>query len=192
MICRLCAPALIIVFAFPVARVGSQPGKQNESPETVARAYFLALKQHKIDDCAKAMHPEEIKRFRGILSGVIDSAAQKGEEKQLLAIFGVASVEELHKLNDRQFFAAFYLGATRAAPQLKQMMAEAEFQTLGQVMEGKNTAHVVYRMEMTADGTKISKVSVISLQRTESGWGVMLNAEIEAMAKGLKKQFGGQ
>ena len=69
-------------------------------------------------------------------------------------------------------------------------MAGAEARVLGHVPEGTDLAHVVYRMTITVDGLKVTKMEVLSLQRTDSGWAMLLRSDIETMAAALRQRFG--
>src|SRR5439155_11959386 len=103
---------------------------------------------------------------------------------------GVGSTDDLKRLDDAQFFIAFLRGVTRLKPELKRLLGDAETRVLGHVMEGKATAHVVYRITASAAGAKITKMDVMSLQKTELGWRMLLNADLEGIATVLKKKFG--
>ena len=59
-------------------------------------------------------------------------------------------------------------------------------------MEGKDTAHVVYRLKVSTAGVKLAKMDVISMRKTERGWRMLLNADLEGIATVLKKKFGGE
>jgi hypothetical protein len=184
--------ALMVLVLFPslIMADARQDSETKTTPEVVAQKAVLALKENRLDDFAKAMHPEALKGFREFLVPLADAAEKDGEEEELLAIFqGVSTVEELKKLHDRQFFMAFFQGVMTKTPEMKQVMAGAEVEMLGHVMEGKDTAHVVCRMKMSFEGVKFKKMTVISLRRTEGGWAMLLSAEVEGMAELLKRQF---
>ena len=120
-----------------------------------------------------------------------EAAAKQEEEKQILRLFsGVRTPDDLKKLDDIQFFVAFYRGLTRLRPEMRQLLESAEVQILGHVMEGKDTAHVVSRLTVSTKGTKISKMDILSMKKMDSGWGMLLNTEIEGFANLLKQRFG--
>jgi hypothetical protein len=183
--------ALVLLLVFPATPALGQTGK-DDSPEAAARKALVALKEDRLDDFAKAMHPEALKRFKTLMVAIVDAAAKEGKEKSVLALFsGVSGSEELKKLNDTDFFVSFYRGLTRLRPEMKDLVAGAELQTLGHVMEGKETAHVVYRMTTKLEGATITKMNVMSLQRTADGWALLLSGDIEGVADLLKHKFGG-
>lgn len=183
------APVFLLVTVAHV--VGDEPKEQSGAPETVARIALEALKDDRLDDFCKLMHPDALKSTRAILLLIVEEAAKEGQEKQALALFsGVRSADELKKLDDVQVLAAFYRGIRRIAPALKKVLDAAEIQTIGHVMEGKDTAHVVCRMIVSIEGVTITEMSVMSLQRTESGWRMLLSGDVEGKVRVLKQKFG--
>ncbi|HXG11466.1 MAG TPA: hypothetical protein VNK04_17055 [Gemmataceae bacterium] len=184
---------LVVALAFPLVLsgylMGDDPKQQIATPDTVARNALDALKEDRLEDFAKAMHPDALKRFKALLLSIVDAAAKDGQEKQILVLFsGVRTADDLKKLDETQFFVAFYRGVTRLRPEMKQLLGGAEVQTLGYVMEGKDTAHVVYRMTVSAEGAKVTKLDVLSLQKTGTGWGMLLSGDIEGIANLLKQK----
>lgn len=185
--------ALTIPLVAATRLVGDEPATQADTPETFARQALDALKEDRLDDFAKAMHPDALKRLKTLLVSIVDGAASQGQERQVLVLFsGVSTADDLKKLDDVQFFVAFYRGLVRLRPEMKQALGGADVQILGHVLEGQDTAHVVYRMTVTAESLKITKLNVLSMQKTESGWAMSQSGDIEGMAEALKRRFGGQ
>ena len=163
-----------------------------ESPEDVARRALQALKQDRLDDFAALMHPEALARAKTLLLSIVRAAAKEGAEKEVLGLFrGVETPEQLEKLNDVEFFVSFYGGLTSMLPQMKELLEGAEVRVIGHVSEGKDVAHVVYRISMTSDGAQITKLTVLSVRKTEQGWRMLLSGDIEGVAKMLERRFGG-
>jgi hypothetical protein len=181
--------AFALIVATPL--MAEEPKTKGETPEDVAKRAVAALKEDRLDDFAKAMHPEALKSFKAALVSIAEVADKGGQGKEILGLFkGVDDLDELKKLDDVPFFVFFYRGITRVQPALKQALAGAESQIIGHVLEGKDTAHVVHRMTVTVDGTKVSKTDVISLKKTDTGWGMLLSGDLENMTTMLKRRFG--
>jgi hypothetical protein len=182
----LCAALLM------TARGGADEAKKPaDAPDAFAKKALAALKDDRIEEFAKMMHPEALKEFRGLLMTVVAAAGEKGQEKQVLALFdGAKSADDLKEFTDVKFFTAFYRTVTKLQPQLKEMLGGSEVQTLGSVAEGKDKMHVLYRMTMSVQGAKVTKMAVLSLRKTESGWGMLLDGDIEGMGAMLKQRFG--
>jgi hypothetical protein len=160
------------------------------SPEEFARRAMNYLRDDRIDDFAKAMHPDALKSFKSSMTTALKLAEKEGEGDDFLALFhGIRSREEIEKLEDAAFFAAFFRGITALSPEIRQSLAGAETTILGHVMEGDTLAHVVYRMTLSLEGVKIAKTTVVSLQKTETGWGMLMTADLDAMMAAITKRF---
>jgi hypothetical protein len=182
--------AVAVPLAVSVPLLADEPKAKSDTPEAVARKAMTAMKENRLDDFAKAMHPDALKTVKSTLVTIAEAAAKDGREREVTAIFGDKSLDELKKLDDAQFFAAFYGAMTRRRPELKRVVADSEVQIIGHVMEGRDTAHVVLRMTATVEGTKIVKTDVVSMKKTSTGWGMLLSADLENMASVLKKRYG--
>jgi hypothetical protein len=175
--------ALLIATA-PQVRAAAE----DASPEAVTRAAMGAMKTDRMDEFADAMHPDALKQFHSAMSTIVDEAAKARKANQLLPLFqDVASVEELKKLDDKQFFVAFLRGMTGRSPDVKRHLAGAEAQILGSVPEGKDTTHVVYRLKLTTGGATLDRMTVASLRRDGSGWKMLLTGDVEGMVAALKQ-----
>jgi hypothetical protein len=187
---RRALPALVaLVVALPLS-VAAQQEFAASSPEAATIAYIEAMKESRLDAMAGMMHPEALASFRGVLQPVLDVAGKSADgSSEVLQMFdGVTSIAQLAKLSDAKFYAAFYAGIISLEPELLDVIKGAETEVLGHVMEGEDTAHVLYRMTIEA-GTTIRKTEVVSLRRTKSGWGILLSAEVEGMAEGIRQSL---
>ncbi len=93
---------------------------------------------------------------------------------------------------DAAVFARFVPSVTERNPSVAQALATAEMQVLGHLPEGADTAHVVYRMHMTAMGTPVSRMDVLSFARSGGEWRGLLKGDMAAMANALQRAFGGR
>jgi len=187
----------MVVFLLPIPIAGAlaqeKPTHDKTSPEAVVRFAMAAMKEDRMSDFARTMHPGELKKLQDLMVSAAIEAENKGQAKQLLVLFpGTKSVDDLKKMSGEDFFASFFQGITRLRPEFKQVLGGSEATILGKVPEGTETMHVLCRMTMTINGIKVSKVDVISLRKEGSQWGMVLNAEFEGMAKMLKSRFGGE
>lgn len=157
-------------------------GKSVDTPESVAHKALIALREDRLQDYAELMHPDALKRFRSMVISSVQELEREGLGNTALAMYGLTK-EQLKRLNDRELFVATLKGVYQRVPELKQVTTGAEFQVLGHVMEGSDTAHVVYRLTATLQGIKASKISVITLQRSSVGWRMLLLYELENMLR---------
>jgi hypothetical protein len=182
----------LILIAFTIAPTvnGDLFAFENASPEDVATQALQALREDRMEDFAKLMHPNALRQFKETMVSIVDVAAEAGQEKQVLGLFGtVEAAEELRELDDKDVFLRFFQTLSKKRPEFRQSMAGAGAQVLGHVTEGKDLVHVVYRITLTVEGVKATKMDVISLQRTKTGWAMLLRSDIETMAAALKQRF---
>jgi len=182
------ASAVLIFLLFPSK---SPAAPDDGSPEAVVRAATDALNHGRTEEFAKAMHPEALREFRAAMSALVDAAAKEGQADQVLKIFpSVKDVQELKKLDDVHFFADYMRGVTGHDPALKSALANSKVQVLGHVAEGKETAHVVYRLSTKVDGADVDGlISVASLRKDGPRWAMLLSGDVEAMTLMMKQRL---
>jgi len=185
----LCA---IVVAHLSLTEAAGQDPKRTgkpETPEAVAARAVDAMREGRIDDFVKLMHPTAVADFKKMMMGIIEMAHKRGEAEELQELFGGGTPEELSKLDDFEFFATFYKNVLAEQPDFKAMAKGAKTTILGHVMEGKDVAHVVHRMTVTTEDLALKKMDVISLRRTKDGWGMLLKSDIEGMIQNLEQIF---
>jgi len=155
------------------------------------RAATDAVNHGRTEEFARAMHPEALRQFRAVMSAVVDAAAKDGKADQVLRIFpSVKDVQGLKKLDDVTFFADYLRGVTGHDPALKSALAHSKIEVLGHVAEGKETAHVVYRMSTKVDGEDVDGLmSVASLRKDGPRWAMLLSSDVEAMTLMMKQRL---
>lgn len=139
---------------------------------------------------AKEMHPEALKSFKTAILDVMDSAEKAGREGELLSLFkDVTAVSDLRNLNDAAFFASFYEGVIKMQPRIRDSMKGMTIEVIGNVKEGTDVLHVVYRGTVNSGDLKVSQLSVMSMKANGDRWGMLLTSDLEVLAATLKKQF---
>jgi hypothetical protein len=160
------------------------------SPEKTALRAMEALREQRIGDFAKEMHPEALKSFKTAILDVMDSAEKAGREGELLSLFkDVTAVSDLRNLDDAAFFASFYEGVIKMQPRIRDSMKGMTIEVIGNVKEGTDMLHVVYRGTVNSGDLKVSQLSVMSLKASGERWGMLLTSDLEVLAATLKKQF---
>ena len=99
--------------------LADEPKTKADTPEAVARRAMDSLKEDRLDDFAKAMHPEALKSIKTALVSVAEAAAKDGKRKEISRSSATRAWTTLKKLDDAQFFVAFYSGITTLRPELK-------------------------------------------------------------------------
>ena len=162
----------------------------DKSPEAVATRALTALKESRIADFAKTMHPEALKQLKATLLEVVAEAEKQERVDEVLTIFkNVNSADDLRKLDDVAFFTAFFEGVMQLQPRIRDALQGTTLDVIGHVPEGPDVIHVVYRGTVTQGDVKVSKMSVMSLKSHGDDWGMLLTGDIEGMAAMLKRQF---
>ena len=157
------------------------------TPESVAATAIKAMNARSYGEFASYMHPDALKTFRRMMTEILDAAAERKAEAELLKLFREAkSVDALKALSDRQFFTSFLEGVTGAVPMMEEALKGAEFEVLGHVKEGPTVAHVVTRMKLKVHEASIRKMSVMSLQQDGPTWKMLLTGEMEGLVTMLK------
>lgn len=160
-----------------------------ETPEVVAKAYIAASTAGDWSKAAAFLEPEALASLKGMFSEVmkLDKKNEAGKE-----LFGLKNNAEFEQLSGEQVFEKLISMLIMAVPQMKQILSESQNTILGQVSEGNEIVHVVYRMSVKIGDGSISKVEVMSMKKTGGTWRLKLSQEMEgsltAMAKALMEK----
>lgn len=76
---------------------------------------------------------------------------------------------------------------TKMNPEVSSALATSKSQILGHVLEGPDTAHVVYRMTAKTQGITVTKVAVMPVKKVGASWGGLLTGDVEGMAAALSR-----
>lgn len=76
--------------------------------------------------------------------------------------------------------------ANPAVPDLR----ATKIQLIGQLLEGKDRAYVVYRTITPLGDTPLKKVSVMTIDKEEPGWAVVRSGDSDAIARLIKERTG--
>jgi hypothetical protein len=167
--------------ADPAAETTPPPPAEGEAT-AVARTYFTAL--HAVDwaACADVLHPDSLDEFKRIILPGLLQAARQGEEEAVLQRFeGVSSVDTLAGLPAREFFQRFMTSYVSTRPHNVQMLRTSQTAVLGEVREGNDNVHVVYRMTGQA-GLRFEQLGVLQVRRYEGGFKALLSDEVKTVA----------
>src|SRR5262249_27699261 len=112
---------------------------------------------------------------------------------QVLPLFkGAKSVADVKALDDRLLLAKFLRGVLDLKPELKKALATAKTEMLGHVAEGKDKAHVVYKLIVEFDATPVVNITVNCLQKHGAKWMLLLSGDMEGMVAMMKQQVAGK
>lgn len=173
---------LLLVLAAPLpAPTWAQA--RSESPQQVARHFMQAVQAGDWTGMAALMHPAALRQLRELLTVLVEAPKADDIRQQLL---GVSTIAEARALSDTALFAALMRRTTQQSAGLADVLRSAQTEILGQVDEGRDTTHVVYRMTMTVEGAPVTKMDVMSLARSPDGWRGLLKGDISALAAAIR------
>ncbi|MBW3573075.1 MAG: hypothetical protein KY467_18415 [Gemmatimonadetes bacterium] len=173
------ALVLLACWALP-SRAGAQ-----DTPEAVVQRYYDTFRSGDFAGNAALMHPEALEELKTTLTGL---AALPGatEELEFREMFGVSSVEQMRALPAPVLFERVLRNQLEG--EMRAILATAEVDILGHVMEGDTTAHVVYRMRMNFGGQWLDQVQVIPLRRAGGDWRVLLTGSLAGMMNSVPRR----
>ncbi len=158
--------SFVVLCPMAIRGAAQEPG----SPEAVVSKAVEAVNHGRVDDFVSAMHPDSLKEFRTVLLSTIDNAVkQVGEERVLKTFPPAKTVDELKELPAEQLFASVVKRMT-ADPNMMKAMAKMKVDVFGNIPEGKDRAHVIYRTKVKMGETDIVRLNVATLRKSGSEW----------------------
>lgn len=152
-------------------------------PEAVAAELYTRLKASDWKGAAALFDDGALKSFRGMLQPIAD-AASASDQGGSAALFGEIKPEALKQASDAEFFAMFMGNMMSRLSSLGGGLGPS--QVIGSVAEGEDLRHVVTRTNAKAMGISVTKMEVVSMRRHGDAWKVLLNGEMEGMAKAIQ------
>jgi len=149
-----------------------------DNPESVAKAYFAAMKAGDWAKCASYMHPEALASMKRIFRAIL-KADKSGEAAK--AVFGLKSGAEYEQLRETVIFERIWNFITGELPEMKTALAASTNTVLGQVVENPDLAHIVYRTQIKVAGSEMSEVELISFKKQGATWRALLTSDMEEM-----------
>lgn len=148
------------------------------SPKAAALEMIDTLRDGDYLRYAALMHPEMIREFQTMLGALISSAKAAPLRE---AFFGTSDLLELGRFNDLELLARFLEGAIEREPEVQGAFADSKTTILGVVYEGKDLAHVVYRIEFEVYGFHASSPDLVTMRRHEKSWRLALTTEMRLL-----------
>ena len=180
---------LIAVFLLATLVASSGPvAAPLSGPEALAERYFLSMRDKGFASGVDFMHPRALADFKAMLLPVFDAEAESGKRELLNATFGTqATIDDVRSSKPSDFMKAF-MNVVAAAGGANIQFRKIEI--LGSIREGE-TVHVLSRMTVGAGELAITMMEVISFIPHGDSWAMLLNGEMEGMAKALKARIAG-
>ena len=174
----------IVRYVMVILLLSSSPAFAKTVSET-ADDYFNTLKQKDYNRAATFFDPAALGEFRQIMS-FVNEIPDEGQQQFYTLFFGPkASRESITKLSDADFFASF-LRATMAQAETVGGVNFETMEILGEVMEGKDVAHVVTRNKVSVGEVELEAMEVVSFKKIGSEWKALLSGKIKGLASQMK------
>lgn len=157
-----------------------------ETPESVVERYTKTMQRRDWKASAALMHPDALLKLKRMFRPIVFAVTAPGLDVGK-TFFGVRTGAEFDRLSGTQAYERLMSAVTKMNPELSSVLATSKSQIIGHVLEGTDTAHVVYRMTARTQGISVTKVAVMSLKRVGNTWGGLLTGDIEGMAAALSR-----
>jgi hypothetical protein len=178
----LAALCLLQAAPSPAPAQAAAATADTESAQQVTMHFIDAMRANDWNGVAKLMHPGALHQLREFFSVLFESPDAEPIRRELL---GVSTIDEARAMSDTALFVSLLRMSTRS-PEMSDVFKSAKVQILGQVNEGRDTTHVVYRMQMTLEGTPVTTMDVFSLARSPAGWRGLLKGDMAAVAAAIR------
>lgn len=157
-----------------------------ETPQSVAKAYFAAIQAGDWEKCASLLHPDALASMKRIFGAII-RADKSGEAAKL--VFKLKSNAEYDQLSETEVFERLWDFILSGSPDAKAALAASANTVLGQVTERSDLAHVVYRSQIKIAGAETTQVDLISFRRQGGVWRALLTSDMEEMFTKLAEEL---
>src|SRR5215475_2531883 len=170
--------SILILAALAAATGAGFAQTSQETPESVAKAYFAAMQAVDWAKCASLMHPDALASMKRTFATVI-SADKTGDAAK--TIFKLKSAAEYSQLSEAAVFERLMDFITSVAPDMKAALASSTNTILGRVDESPDVAHIVFRSRTKVAGEEMNEVDLISFKKQDSTWRALLTSDMEDM-----------
>jgi len=178
--------SILILAALAAATGADFAQAAQDTPESVAKAYFAAMQSSDWAKCASLMHREGLASIKRTFAAAINSDKTGDAAK---TIFKLKSGAEYAQLSDATVFERLMDFITSAEPDMKTALASSTNTILGRVDESPDLAHIVVRSRTKLDGEEVNEVDLISFKKQDSTWRVLLPSDIENMLNSLAEEI---
>ena len=175
---KLFLKLILTLVALSVAPGASYVQAAQDTPESVAKAYFAAMQAGDWAKCASFMHNDALASMKRTFAAVIN-ADKSGDAAK--TIFKLKSAAEYSQLSDAAVFERLMSFIMSVAPDMKTALAASTNTILGKVDEGPDLAHIVYRTQSKQAGADVNEVDLISLKKQGATWRALLTSDMEEM-----------
>lgn len=171
----------------PLLAAAAPPAKAMASvdtsrPQPVIEASAECSRRQDWSCLARLMDPAALKDLRELLG---DRVFGDTPDPRLAAMFDGKTPEQIKRLDDTEFFAAFMAGTLRSVGGV----SIESLQVIGGIPEGEDQYHAVTRAVMRSGltDTPMTMMDIVSLRRIDGRWRLQLKGDVRAMIEGLRR-----
>lgn len=177
---KLFLESILTLVALSVVSGASYAQPAQDTPESVAKAYFAALQAGDWARCASFMHTDALASIKRTLGSII--SADK-TDKTAKTIFGLKSGVEYAQLSEAAVFEKFmgFITGAGIVLDIKTALAASTSAILGRVDENADLTHILYRAQIKLAGAEMSEVMLISFKKHGATWRVLLTSDMDEM-----------
>lgn len=173
-----------VILAAAMLLAASWGAKADETPEQVYEKYFSTVKHDGIAATADLIHPDELLRFKQILSPILESGDKQTRSAQIQDLFGKdATLESIKNMPAVDFYRGFMKIADAQSKSMN--MSYGDTTVIGSISEGEVT-HLVTRSTVKTGGFSLTRQEVISLKPYQGSWRLLLAGKLERMGQDIK------
>jgi len=181
---RSALAALLFALAAPVpAALPAQTLPElTATPESTAVLFLRSVRAIRWRAAAQFMHPSTLATFRDVVGYMVDTDST-GALRRTYA--GADDVGSFRALPPATVFERAVGRMVDEMPGFMHALFDHDDDVIGHVLEGADTAHVVYRTLERLQGA-VPEVRVIQMARTADGWRVLWSDELEVLEAALR------
>jgi hypothetical protein len=178
--------SILILAALSAATGADFAQAAQDTPESVAKAYFAATQSADWAKCASLMHHDALASIKRTFAAAIN-ADKTGDSAK--TIFKLKSGAEYSQLSEATVFERLMDFITSVEPDMKSALASSTNTILGRVDESPDLAHVVFRSRTKMEGEEVNEVDLLSFKKQDSVWRALLPSDIENMLNSLADEI---
>lgn len=177
---RNCCLVLTLLFALS----SSANAQRAENPDAAARRGLEAMRRLDYDSYARMTDPVELRRNKALFDSLIRADTANYLAKRF---FRRDSSAHLLRMSDAEFTAGlmrFQFGLRGSSAFFKDVRG---IDIIGSLMQGRDTAHIIYRWKFPPDSLPIRSYSVHTVVRCGPQWCSHMAGDYRQMADLLKQ-----
>jgi hypothetical protein len=175
---KLILKLILILAALSVALDAGRVQAAQETPESVAKAYFAAMQAGDWAKCATYMHSDALATMKRTLGSAVN-ADKSGEMAK--SIFGLKSGAEYAQLSEAVIFERLMSFITGSTPEMKAVLSASTTSILGKVDEGPDLTHIVFRTQIKLASAEMNEVDLMTFKKQGATWRGLFPSDMEEL-----------